>query len=177
MRERLSIPFDEWPAEDRDQWSRAFRSTDLFDDPGVATGWRPKTVAQARYGYGRWLQYLSDSDLSTFGSRPVDRVTPDRIRDFVTNEASRMSAVGLGALLGHLVLALRVIVPDVDWEWLRQIQRRQLMNAKTRDKRPLLVPVDELVELGDRLMRDATSDELVHDILAYRDGLMIALLA
>ena len=177
MRERLSMPFDEWPAEDREQWSRAFRSTGLFDDPGVVTGWRPKTVAQARYGYSRWLQYLRDSDLSILDSRPVDRVTPHRIRDFVANEASRMSAVSVGALLGHLVLALRVIVPDVDWQWLTQIQRRQLMNAKARDKRPLMVRADELVELGHRLMADATSDGVVHDLLAYRDGLMIALLA
>ena len=114
-RKRLSMRFEDWPLEDRELWIRAFRSGDIFDDRGVGADWRPKTVVQAKYGYSRWLQYLYDMHHAALDSAAAGRVTLDRVREFAWHEAKRLSAVSVGALLGHLVLALRAIAPGRDW--------------------------------------------------------------
>ena len=176
-RKRLSMRFEDWPLEDRALWVRAFRSTDIFDDRGVAAKWRPKTVNQARYAYSRWLHFVNEVDPAVLVIPAADRVTLETVRKFVLHESERIAAISLGALLGHLVLALRAIAPERDWTWLTSIQRRQLARGKARDKRPLIVSAHELVDFGHRLMASASSNEEVHDIVAYRDGLMIALLA
>ena len=56
-------------------------------------------------------------------------------------------------------------------------ERRHVAITKRRDKRTVMVRADELFGLGMDLMAMAQRDGVVHDLLAYRDGLIIALLA
>ena len=85
--------------------------------------------------------------------------------------------MGTAAAFGHLVLALRAIAPDYDCTDLRSIHNAVQRKAQPKDKRDKLVSADRLVALGRQLMRQAEHDGVVEDMRAYRDGLIIALLA
>lgn len=89
----------------------------------------------------------------------------------------RLSPAGAAAAIGHLILAIRAIAPLLDYGWLKSLRRRHVAAKTRRDKRPLLVRADELVAPGFQLMYAAERDGVVRDVLAYRDGLIIALLA
>jgi integrase/recombinase XerD len=177
MKKRLSMPEQAWPIEDRQLWHSALQPMDIFDDGGAAARWRAKTVVQAKYAYGRWLQHLVTRHYDALANFAPARVTVERVRQYIGEMSTQMTAVSVAASLGHLVLALRAIAPANDWQWLTRMQRKQLAKAKFRDKRPFMVRADELVTLGVKLMSIAESDGIVHDIRDYRDGLMIALLA
>jgi site-specific recombinase XerD len=77
--------------------------------------------------------------------------------------------------------ALRVLAPEADWDWLVQIYRALRAHVRpARDKVSRLRPIDELAALGERLMEEAevaSAWSPRRRAVAYRDGLMIALLA
>jgi integrase len=166
-----------WPAADRALWHESLASSDLFETGGVASRWRFKTIQRAKYAYARWLQHVNDKFPEVMSLPAAARVTPERVKSYIVELAKTTSAVSVAASLGHLVLALRAIAHERDWRWITQLQCRQLARATCRDKRPSMVPADQLYGLGLRLMSDAEHNEEVRDDLAYRDGLIIALLA
>jgi len=139
--------------------------------------WRPTTVAHAKYAYGQWLKFLEDLEPSSLAEPPADRFTTERLQRFVKQISSRLSAVGTAAGIGHLILAIRAIAPSFDYPSLQFAQRRHGAVKKRRDKRTAMVRADELFGLGMSLMAMAQRDGVVHDLLAYRDGLIVALLA
>src|SRR6476660_3437405 len=72
------------------------------------------------------------------------------------------------------------LAPERDWRWLRRIVRRLGLRAKPRDRRHEVVEIKELFRLGLQLMKWAEESEGLTSFcraLAYRDGLIIALLA
>jgi integrase/recombinase XerD len=177
MRRRHGLSFPDWPEADHRAWEAALTAGDVFDDGGLATQWRPATRADAITGYGYWLRFLVDEDPTPLDLDPAERATPDRLRAYLQALMSRMSAMGAAAALGHLVLALRAIAPNYDLTDLRALHNAVQRMALPRDKRAKLVSADRLVALGRQLMRQAEHDGVVRDLRAYRDGLLIALLA
>ena len=177
MQRRHGVSFPDWPEADRRAWEAALTAGGVFDDGGVATQWRPATRADAINGYGYWLRFLIDQDPALLKLDPAERATPDRLRAYLQALMSRMSAMGAAAALGHLVLALRAIAPDYDCADLRAIHNAIQRMALPKDKRAKLVSTDRLVALGRQLMRQAEADGVVVDLRAYRDGVLIALLA
>ena len=177
MRRRCSLAYRDWPEADRWAWEAALLVGDVFDNGGVATSWRPATRTDAITGYGYWLKFLLDQDPALLELDPAERATPTRLRAYLQALLSRMSAMGAAAALGHLVLALRAIAPDFDRHDLHALHNAVQRKAQPRDKRAKLVSADRLVTLGRKLMRQAEDDGVVADLRAYRDGLLIALLA
>ena len=139
--------------------------------------WRPATRRGTITGYGYWLQYLVDQDPTLLALDPAERATPARLRAYVQALLSRMSAMGAAAAIGHLVLALRAIARDYDRTHLRALHNALQRLARPKEKRAKLVSADRLLALGRNLMRQAESNGVVEDLRAYRDGLLIALLA
>jgi len=172
-----SLSESEWPDADAVLWRSVLAPVDFFEDGGVGTHWRPSTVAHAKYAYGQWMKFLSVSEPSSLAEPPAVRFTPERLERFVKQISSRLSAAGAAAAIGHLILASGAIAPSFDYRSLKSAQRRHAAVTKRRDKRTAMVRADELFGLGMELMAMAQRDDVVHDLLAYRDGLIIALLA
>jgi len=176
-RPKRSLPEAQWPAADVISWHAALAPAAFFDDGSIAVKWRPSTVAHAKYAYGQWLKFLDDAEPSSLTGPPADRFIPERLERFVSELSSRLSAAGTAAAIGHLILAVRAIAPTFNYRSLQLVQRRHSAAKKRRDKWPSMVRADELYGLGMNLMTMAQRDGVVHDLLAYRDGLIIALLA
>jgi integrase len=176
-RATLSLPESEWPDPDAVLWRAVLAPVDFFEDDGIAKDWRPSTIAHAKYAYGQWLKYLRDAEPSSLTEPPADRFTVERAKRFVKQISSRLSAAGAAAAIGHFILASRATAPSFDYLPLQSAQRRHLAVSKRRDKRTVMVRADELFGLGMDLMAMAQRDGVVHDVLTYRDGLIIALLA
>ncbi|MBK9703154.1 MAG: site-specific integrase [Betaproteobacteria bacterium] len=177
MPRRIGIPLADWPAGDRRAWGKALEAGDTFSEGGVASSWRPVTRADAINGYSYWLRFLADNDPLALRLGPGQRATRDRLYAYLRLLMSRMTAMGAAAALGHLALALRAIAPGYDSTNLRIIQNSVQRSAKPRDKRAKLVSSERLAELGSELMASSMRDGEVQDLRAYRDGLLIAILA
>ena len=164
-------------AADVTLWCVTLGPVDFFDDGSILNQWRPSTRAHAKYAYGQWLKFLDDSEPSSLAESPAHRFKPKRLECFVRELSSRLSAAGAAAAIGHFILAIRAVAPSLDYRSLQLAQRRHAAVIKRRDKRTAMVSADELFGLGIDLMAMAQCDGVVHNLLAYRDGLIIALLA
>src|SRR5947209_1418886 len=135
MPKRIGLRYDEWPAQDRDAWERARESSGLLDQGGVASKWRPATLARAEAEYGRWLAFVWSFKAESFTVTAAERVTLATIRAYVDVLRGRIAPMSVSAALGHLMLALRAMETTTDWSWLRRIQRKAANTAKRREKR------------------------------------------
>lgn len=175
-----ALPFDSWPAEDRQAWSACFKGDgDIFDDrPGVALA--PSTVSGRKAAYGMWLGFLNHLYPETLVLSPADRVNPDRIKDYVGYLRENCRQTTISHHLIRLFYVLRHMCPDSDWDWLYRIGRRMAWQAEPI-KQPRIVSLD-LYALGLRLMDRAVakgkraSRITKSAAIMYRDGLLIATL-
>ena len=134
------------------------------------------------FSYGRWRTYLWHHDRSSLALDPVERVTIERLGEYVGTLESEISTTGAYIYLSRLHALVRVLAPTRDWAWLwSSIQclneRRQPVNKRSR-----IVDSGRLFSLGIRLMREAQTAAVPArscraGALQYRDGLIIALLA
>ncbi len=155
MPKRIGLPLEAWPIADRAAWQRATATDDFFADDARAAHWRPKSQQQARYAYARWLTFLRDRWPDALEIELAKRVTPERIQGYVDRLASRVVPMSVAAELQHLLLALRVLAPRVDWTWLRALQRHWQQRARPREQRHKIVDPRRLLDLGRTLMDSA----------------------
>lgn len=178
---RVAWPVEAWPEPDRLAWARANVRGDLLDDAGAAADWRPDTHTAAIGAYGRWLAHLTAEGTLDPAAGPAERVTPEAIRRYLAVLEPVCASVTLATYIAHLVMMLQALAPEDDWAWLSRVQARlQRRAVPSRDKRSRLVPASELFALGVDLMVEAEAmpaEKQVAAALAWRDGLMIALLA
>ena len=178
---RVAWPIQNWPPVDRVAWEQAQRSGDFLDEPGAAFGWRPATHRAAIGAYGRWLAFLHDNGMLEFDHPPEARFTEPATRAYIVHLRANCSSTTVASYLGVLGMMLQAMVPGQPWAWLWRVQSRLQRQAKPiRNKRARLVPVEDLLRLGQDLMRLADVDPSGAPLtaaLTFRDGLMIALLA
>lgn len=177
MPRRFRLPLAQWPEPDRLAWQRAITPLDYFDTLAPAGHWSTKTKYQAEAAYGRWLAFLHMNEPDALLLSPAVRDNPARLHRYVEALTHRLRPMSIAAELGHLVLMLRILAPDVDWSWLRALQYRYEKRAVPREKRNKIVHPGRLFDLGLALMdrADAVSQEAAR-ARQYRDGLLIALL-
>jgi hypothetical protein len=107
-----------------------------------------------------------------------ERVGAERARAYVEAVARRVKPMSVAAEIGHLVLAVSAMAPEVDWKWLRRWQYQYQKRAQSRDKRQKLVHPRRLIDLGLLLMDGAEGlPNYKKAARQFRDGLLIALLA
>jgi hypothetical protein len=185
--------FDEWPLLHRQAWEAAFASGGLFDAPGRATRWRPASAKKTRLGYGAWLRWClgqNDADVVRIeASRPEDLVTREAVLAYVEHLSRTNSSMTVFNRIQELYDAITVMAPGRDWSWLNMAQRNLRSRATpSKNKLSRLQTAEKLDELGFSLMaeaetapywnyHDGTGMTLLEGALAFRDGLMIALLA
>jgi integrase/recombinase XerD len=171
-------PFGCWPKGDQDLWSEV-ANPEPFDDDELPLGtWSPRHQDLARYYYGAWLAFLAQHFPEALDKGPGERATPERIRQFVGHAQSwlkpRTVAVGIINLKG----VLDSFDPESDRSWMKPIVRRLERRGKATPPAPKpFCHSSVLLRIGEQLMRDACDAIYVIDPEAFRDGLIIALLA
>ena len=181
-RKGLYLPYAAWPEDDRTRWEAAFKAgTDLFDDCGAGVHLAERTRQSMQYAYGKFLAFLSAHDDSLLTRTPAERLNRKIIEEYVKSQPKSCGGVTLANYLNHLQLAPRYICPSEDWSWLLQIAKRIATQAERKPEKHHLVTSETLYALGMELMdRAVASGKSVRTRsvqTAFRDGLIIALLA
>lgn len=176
-----ALPFEQWPAIDRNLWSQHTTIHGSLNDIGPWYRWRPATQGTVITGYGMALHWLAYKRLLDEKVAPSARWTPDRLREYIENQRT---AGCREATVRHRVVtlcqAISVIAPTADRTlFFSAIAGMRLSHADGR-KRVRLQDPGVLAELGFRIMRRAEADQAacVRKAAArYRLGLQVALLA
>lgn len=176
---RRCLPVSEWPLGDRQAWMAAQMTGDVFDEEGRAAHWAARTCQTNIQHYGRWLGYLRWTGTLDAAAAPADRVTRDLVRAYNRHLETIVAPRTRLSMLVGLKVMMQAMAPERSWRWLQDACNRVQINAKpSRDKRARMRPTTEifaaaLTELG-QLPQTRLS---LKQALAYRDALMLALLA
>ena len=167
-----------WPEADRADWAAAFETGDIFDGRGPAAHWAAGSRRSVASGYGRWIGYLAAMEPGALSLPPAERITRARLRCYLDHLTAEITPAGVFNYTKHLYDAIRVMAPKRDWRWFKAIAWRLDGRAPRRNKRSRMVPPGQLIRLGIGLMEQAQPQiEGLNAAIAYRDGLIIALLA
>jgi len=174
-------PVSEWPAQDQAAWALALQPGDALDPRGIAARWASSTCRMVENGYGRWLGWLHTNGLLDPGETPDQRVTKERVAAYVADLTASTAPFSVQSRVRQLGSALHAMCPHGDWGWiLRGADRIRVRAIPVRNKRTRLQSPARLVALGMQLMAEAdtaAADQPIVRATAYRDGLLIALLA
>ena len=175
------LPEADWPPEDRLLFENAFASGDIFDDNvGAGAHLAQGTRRTILFGWRRWLGFLAAEHPDDIQLPAVDRIAPDRVRDYVEHLNVDYGATSVAMTVTELSDAARLIAPDRDWSWLRALKRRLHARARPQDRFERLVSPHKTLDLGITLMETAdtlaTCRRMEREI-QFRDGLIIALLS
>jgi integrase/recombinase XerD len=175
------LPIEDWPAIDRVRWIAGVERKGLFDPAGVGANWSDGTRRKTAGGYGYWLSWLERRGVRDPNESPADRVSRECVGAYVAELRVSHAPYTVLCRVQELYDALRVMAPEADWDWLVQIYRTLRAHVRpARDKVSRLRPIDEIAAFGERLMEEAevaSAWSPRRRAVAYRDGLMIALLA
>jgi integrase/recombinase XerD len=175
------LRFESWSADDRAAWDRLFVDGGLFEATGRGCGWSTETVKRFRYCHSRWLGFLSDNHPAALQSRPHDRLSQDLIGECL----ARLSSDGLkrgtiASFLDGLVQLHAAFDPDLTPPWLRRLVRTLKAEAYAASDRPdYRISIDVIWHgaLAALQALDASANRDIPSAIAYRDRLMLALLA
>ena len=179
---RRALPFDEWPPEDQRLWNEATRTGDLFTDAGAAANWRPATLKSYQYAHGRWLRFVARHHPELLEQAPSERLNRRNVLEYVdTLKDQKLNPTTIWGYINELNNVAYRLMPDREWDWLRQIANRLHLTVRPRPYlETQLVSIQELYQAGLTLIEQSQSSKprrrsCIH--VDYRDGLMIALLA
>lgn len=178
--DRLGLPPGSWPPEDCTAWQQAVQAGDLLADGGPAAHWSMASRRKVISGYGCYLGWLARQGRLDPNQPVTTRLTQELVSAYLRERRDQVAPATLHAAIADLRNFARVAYPDHDWAWMARLEAavRQRRGA-ARDKRPRLRPSADLLALGEELMRRSSATGLTarKDLLAYRDGLMLAFLA
>jgi hypothetical protein len=168
------LPLADWPALDQVAWAAAVQRGNVLDGQGPAAHWRPKTRRTIIAAYGRYLHFLEQSGLLDRNAEPESRLTPDRLRSYITELIETVAPVTVAGRIRNLAEALRVMHPSGHYPYLNLARRRLKARAHpVRNKRARMVPIRRLFELGLELIARAERAECRREIwnaTTYREG-------
>lgn len=175
-------PLWRWPSADRAAWALGCTPGDPFDDPRYADGLSAATLGKARKGYGRWLRFLAGRGWLDPDQAPVERVTRPLLRAYFRE--LRRSGNADATVIGRfheLTMALRILEPGCAVSWIRRPDGVSIYTLLPKRKRPMVVPDSGvLFDWGLAMMdeaRQGRATSSLTQLVAFRDGLLIAILA
>lgn len=180
--ENRCTPVAEWPSLDGAAWALALEPAGPFEPAsGYALRWSQPTRAAIQGSYGRWLGWLERSGLLDASTAPGQRVSRERVRDYVAmlRDAGNADNTVAGRLQ-QLCNALTAMEPEGDWQWIHRASSRLFASAKpVRDIVARMQPAEDVIALGFDMMRAATEDRFrtpCDRATLFRDGLIVAFL-
>ena len=177
--DRQCKKIEDWPDADRNLWNAALVLGSLLEEGGARSRHSERSNLAVVAGYGRWLTWLDRQGLLDSRAKPDERITPSRVRDYVTTLLGINASQTVINRLYELRAAALTMAPDKDWSWLNHMASRiGARHQPARPKRPRLIASRELFDLGLSLMAGTDREHTAkRKAILYRDGLMIALLA
>ena len=185
-----ALSFSDWPEIDQIAWTIANKSGDRFDGRGPAAHWSPASRNSIGYAYGRWLRFIERFHPELLRGSPGSRFTNKLVQDYIYHLQSEVNAATVYIYLDHLLCAIQAMLPSSDWSPFKSILRHLRRDIRPRVKQHRLVDSDRLIALGIELMDKATATTnrdkdtdpvkgryLLDEMIRYRDGLLVAILA
>ena len=180
---RPKLCFADWPEDDRRRWSTAFKGGDLFDESGPGAHLAERTREDLRHHYECFLGFLTVQHPQLLQRAAVERLNKQIIAGLVASRRQSGRETSIVSDLRKLRHALVLLCPENDWSWMLGIIKRIAVRARPLPAQDHLVTSDRLYTLGLGLMERAAEAAFAlaapskAHALAYRDGLLIALLA
>jgi len=177
---RLHLPYGQWPVEDRRLWEGTVSGDDPFSN---AAGTHLAAASRKAYimAWRRFLGFLAIEEPAALDIATAERITMARVREFATHLAATNLPQSVAAQVDMLYKAARIMMPERDWTWLKNIKARLYAAAPARSSAKPVITSLQLLDLGQQLMDETKPKSGVairlSDAVHYRDGLMIALLA
>jgi integrase/recombinase XerD len=182
MTKKLTLPIvveRDWPAPDRAAWRNVLRPGDPLDDPGPLADKTAEQISKLRAAYGRWLGFLAEQQIEWQANRGINHFTEVHVAGFVARLEAVLAPCSVRAYLSDLLKVAQAMAPDRCFDVLHGATRHICRTARpVADKRSRLVSARDLYDLGVTLMESADAQSTpLKAAGAFRDGLMIALLA
>jgi len=171
-----SLKVAEWPQGDRERMETALAPKSFLRPGGLASGWRPPTREAVLYRYGVFLWWLRSRNRLHADAMPLARVTPSAVAEFVDAYGAGRASTSLAATVHGVYEAIRVMHPEADLGWFREVVGVLKASAKPRPKLPRMASHPELIELGEALIAHGaanTDEDHMLSAVAIRDGCMI----
>jgi hypothetical protein len=185
---RMVMPLNQWPHRDRILWEAGIApQSGLRRRRLHAETLQPKSIEHAREGYGRFLAVLADQQILDTNLGPDERVTFETVAVFFNAlEAAGNVRNTIKARLFHTRMALRIMTPEVDFNWVTRpegcaldslLPQEQKQDKFTPDARTLFAWGLSLMELPDESLWPRLPYKRIKLCRTFRDGLIIGLLA
>ena len=178
----LCWSLDRWPAADRDTWILGCSPSDPFDDdPHYANTLSEATLAMTGKSYGRWLSFLASRGWLDPSQPALERVTLHRLGAYFNTlrRAGNADWSIIGRFTG-LSRALKIIAPGTDVAWICRPGGPTIYSLLPRHVPVRTAPDTEVLFYWAVEMMDQAREAGVlsaQALVAYRDGLFLALLA
>lgn len=171
----------DWPMPDQMMWSMLCQEGGPFDDYGALAHLRRPSLDMYAEAYGRWLEWLRQSEPAALTEAPVERVSMSRLRAWLASSPHLHVSSRLIFLRG-LLRVLRAADPAKDWSLFTRIERnleRQVGRGNQARKSGRILSSSTLLAAGIRRATvDAEDAPTPLDRAAcQRDGAMVAFLA
>jgi site-specific recombinase XerD len=178
--DRTSLPFTDWPDQDRRLWQAATEEGRYFQMAGKASSWAEPTKRQVQKGYAKWLWYLHKSGALDPLSLPSERICEAHLRGYLAElERQGLASVTIASRITDLTEAIRVMEPKADLALLRDLCARLTARAvPSRKKAERIRPPSEIWEAAAAEMWSIRSEGTLTTQSAsrYRDAMSVGLL-
>jgi integrase len=177
---QTALPPDLWPPADREAWKVATAKGSVLRGGGLASHVASRTIEDLTRRYAYFLGFALSTKRMVENGPPAASVAKKTVDTYIAELQGYASSVTVAGSVRKVLRVASCIAPGRDWEWLRERCKRLEAAARPVNKRPRVVEVDRLSELGHRLMDEA---ERSRDrppftrALLCRNGLLVALLA
>ena len=179
-RRRPCLPVEEWTVPEQLRWKNAKLPGTMFDDDGSRAAHSPRSNREMEKGWGRWKAWDREQPDFDPVAAPGERITQKRVAAYAASlEGINSLPTVMQRLIELKVMAGIVADPEKDWSWIYlMVSRLRWRCEPARPKRHRLRDINELFSLGLELMDRANMEDTpLRCFKAYRDGLLIALLA
>jgi hypothetical protein len=171
---------DRLSALDRALWEAGCRPGDPFDDLGHGATLRSASIQKYQKGYRHWLNYLDSQGWLLETTPPLARVTRRRLLAYYrAMRAANNADYTIIGRFAELTGALKILCPGSDVSWIARPNGATIYSQLLKPKRHLVVPNTKILyDWGVKMMTTAASQPTpLGKLLAFRDGLMIAMFA
>jgi hypothetical protein len=127
--------------------------------------------------YGRYLAFLAASEPSGLTEHPVKRLTEDRFAHYLSHLGETAGTMGQHMFFAKLRDAVRVMFPGEVPQHLSRLVARLERQCQPRSLAARVVTTPRLTALSKQLMKQACAEGEITDVVTFRDGLMIGVLA
>lgn len=171
----------DWPDADRALWQSLCQSTGPLDDGGQLAHLRRTSQTKLELHYGRWVQWLADTDPPVLAEPPAARATIERLQAWLDALAHTRPMTRL-AFVGDVIRLLSAAPSQINWRDHKRLVKHLKREAGQGDpslKSGRVLDSGVLLRAGMRLatVEAEAATTPLETLKRRRDGAMVAFLA